>query len=939
MNRFVPLLLGLVALAHAQGGSKCTCRDGNGSYLYLRCPKRAPADPDPCPAAHHGLHPGKALPKPWNDMCWQSGRMRCFLRRHGVSWNIQCSLCAKKKCCPFGNWHNCPECHGEAKGPPTWFEDSLLLAKEQEAVGGKAIEVATSPHFVLVCDLPSLKIATAGGAPRMAGKHEILHLFLQRAEMARRDFEEVFGSAWHGRSAMVIVRSDNTRRKFAQLYCGTAGVSVVRGYGSGKTWPAMSGNGLFISGKNDDQLHFTARHLIGHLLISTYVRANPFKKYLPQWVDKGCAHWLSKLHPRAKNFATFCQHEGVGITAGGGRSGGGRGGGRGGGFGGGGGGGGGPSVSGSGARWEMKAQKIARKGPRKDPVEAMFQASTAKEMNFEKHVRAWSWYEVFTQEERGPFVDFIQRLRNAEEARAAAKSAWGQPPEMVDDRWREFVLGKRRDAAATAREKEKESELGEATRRELDDIAKEEDLQLLASRIRGLEECRNIKTARLLVTLMDQRNSDRVREVIALILDRTEDADVLAYLRGDGYQRADKLARATLCRAFGVRRDEKALPLLRKAMASDSFWLVKANAARALALLGDRKSLPALTKMAATASLGKLRIAGMDGLALFGADAADSVPAFERNLMHRSWQVKVATCDAFRAIGSTKAVEMLIGRLDAEGGRVHDEINRSLKALTGLNQEMRAEQWRKWWTKMQKFSDLEKRMKEELEKEKNKPAPRPTDDRRYAKKKEPTYYGIKVYARTVGYVLDVSQSMTTGFRVAPSWEERLGRKYTASTRIGVSKQELSQAIQELDPRTRLNLYFFNNRARAWQSTPVAAGSMGSNAVSAVQNIGCSGQTNYYDALRLVFKLDDNSPPWNSAFTDTPDTLFFLTDGHPTDGEITKADELLPWFNERNRFARLRVHVIAMGTMDVDTEFLRKFAQQNGGKFLHVTGTY
>jgi len=932
MTRLLPLLL-LAALAYAED---CTCAEGNGSYLYLRCSKRAPADPDPCPATHHGLHPKKALPGPWNDMCWQSPRMGCFLRRHGASWGIECSLCATKKCCPMPNWQNCPECHGEAKEPPAWFESIKQLAKEQKALGGRAIEVATSAHYVMVTDLASLKITTGAGAPRVATKHEVLHLYLQRAELARRDFEGVFGTAYSGRSAMVVVRSNNTKRKFAKHYCGTAGVGVVRGYGSQKTWPAMSGNGLFIAGKNDDQLHFTARHLIGHLLISTYMRANPFEKYLPHWVDKGCAHWLCKLHPRAKDFATFCQHEGAGVRSGG--RGGGGGGGRG-GFGGGGGGGGGPSVGGSGARWHSKAEKIARRGSRRDPVEAMFQASTSKQMDFEKHVRAWSWFNVFTQEERGPFVDFIQRLRSAEEARPAAKAAWGQPPEMVDERWREFVLGKRRDAAATDKEKDKEKELGEANRRELEDIAEEEDLQLLASRIRGLEWCKNVKTARLLITLMDQRDSDRVREVIALIFDRTDDPDVLAFMRGQGYKRADKLARATLCRSFGVRKDKDAVPLLRKAMSSDPFWLVKANAARALSLIGDKKSIPALTKMAASSGLGKLRIAGMDALAQFGAGANDTVTRFERNLMHSNWQVKVASCDTFRAIGGTAAVEMLIGRLDAEGGRVHDEIKRALEDLTGQTREMRAEQWRKWWMKMKQFEDLEKRMKEELEKEKRKPPPGPTDERRYAKKKAPTYYGIKVYARAVGYVLDTSQSMRNGFRVNESWAERLGRQYKATTRIGVAKEELAQAISELDPRTRLNLYFFNTTARAWQSSPVAAGGMGSNAISAARNVACSGQTNYYDALRLVFKLDKNSPPWNAAFTDTPDTLFFLTDGTPTDGEITRADELQSWFKERNRFARLRVHVIAMGHLGVDREFLRRFAEENGGIFIALAGEY
>ena len=75
------------------------------------------------------------------------------------------------------------------------------------------------------------------------------------------------------------------------------------------------------------------------------------------------------------------------------------------------------------------------------------------------------------------------------------------------------------------------------------------------------------------------------------------------------------------------------------------------------------------------------------------------------------------------------------------------------------------------------------------------------------------------------------------------------------------------------------------------------------------------------------------------FADTPDTLFFRTDGEPTDGEITKADELLGWFNERNRFSRLRVHVISLGNTGVDHEFLRKLAESNGGQYVNLSGTY
>ena len=96
------------------------------------------------------------------------------------------------------------------------------------------------------------------------------------------------------------------------------------------------------------------------------------------------------------------------------------------------------------------------------------------------------------------------------------------------------------------------------------------------------------------------------------------------------------------------------------------------------------------------------------------------------------------------------------------------------------------------------------------------------------------------------------------------------------------------------------------------SSPGEVGANADAAVSAIKRIQPNGQTNYYGALRLVLGMAEEGAQFDPVLRDTPDTVFFLTDGTPTDGEITKADELLAWFRERNRFARLRVHVIAMG---------------------------
>ncbi|MFQ5844720.1 MAG: HEAT repeat domain-containing protein, partial [Planctomycetota bacterium] len=816
--RLLPTAVLLLLAPAAARDRSCTCAQGNASYRYLLCPRAPPADPDPCPAASSGTHPPRALPKPWNDACWQSPRMACFLRRHAASWGITCSLCLEKRCCPFANWRNCPECQGERK---VHFDplraDLGRELKWARAVGGKRIEMAISPEYVVVTDIPQLKIIKANGGRRIADRHELMHLYLQRASQARADWTKVFGPPRAGRTLMVLVRSEGTRRKFSQSLFGNPDMNLLYG-GGAKLLSSLTQNGFVLTGRDDDSLHFNCRHMIGHLCVSTYHTPGVHEKHLPQWIFRGAGHWLCKIHPRARDHVFFCSYEGVEVT-------------------------------GSGRDWPMRARRLAARNPANDPVERMLQAATARQMDYDMHVRAWSWFDVFVREEPEPFVRFIQGLREALEARVASKQAFGQAPEYVDRRWREFVLGKRRKLAATERERLKEVDADAARVSERRQIAQETDFQLLAGRIRGLERCQKTSTARLLVSLLDARDSDRVRAVIGLVLDRTRDPKELAYMEGRGDERAGRLGRATLCRMFGEAGRREAVPLLRRELGG-KFWPVRANAARALAQLGDEESIPALARMAASSPVGKVRVAAMDALAAFGERARETVPIFGGNLKHRAWQVRLVACETFRALGGTAAVDLLIDRVDVEGGRVHDEIRTTLKALTGVDRNWKARTWREWWKKARAFAEREKKMRAELEKEGRRPGGSGTD--RYAK--APTYYGIKVFAKGVGYVLDTSLSMDQGFRVSEAMERQLGRRYAPGTRMSVSKQELAYSIRELDPRTRINVVFFSNRVRTWKSSPVPAGSHGEEAIAAVQRATPDGQTNYYDALRLTLGM-------------------------------------------------------------------------------------
>ncbi len=114
----------------------------------------------------------------------------------------------------------------------------------------------------------------------------------------------------------------------------------------------------------------------------------------------------------------------------------------------------------------------------------------------------------------------------------------------------------------------------------------------------------------------------------------------------------------------------------------------------------------------------------------------------------------------------------------------------------------------------------------------------------------------------------------------------------------------------------------------------AANRLASEEPSMSSGGGNAYQTNYVDVFRLVLDVKKGKD-LSGNFGDTPDTIYFLTDGEPTAGDMTDADVLASWFAELNRFARVKVNVITFGNLGVDAEFLRRLAEENGGVFVQV----
>jgi hypothetical protein len=220
--------------------------------------------------------------------------------------------------------------------------------------------------------------------------------------------------------------------------------------------------------------------------------------------------------------------------------------------------------------------------------------------------------------------------------------------------------------------------------------------------------------------------------------------------------------------------------------------------------------------------------------------------------------------------------------------------------------------------------------------------PPPRGDIEYGEE-PPTYYGLRVFSRTVGYVIDTSGSMAYQVRIDPAWLAKSGRAWSGEgSKYEIATREAEASLRSLDPRARIGLVFFRTAARRWERglVPATPGNV-SSAISRLAaeappsgGAGPAWRTNYVDAFRLVFEDKGGAEP-PAPFADTPDTVFFLTDGKPTEGEIIDPDLCLSWIAEKNRFAKIVLHVISIGNTDVDPAVLERLAAENGGVFVRV----
>jgi HEAT repeat protein len=373
-----------------------------------------------------------------------------------------------------------------------------------------------------------------------------------------------------------------------------------------------------------------------------------------------------------------------------------------------------------------------------------------------------------------------------------------------------------------------------------------------------------------------------------------------AWLRTDALRKATPRVKAQIVRALGEAGDRDAvLPLL--ALLRDDNLLVRVETLEALGRLHAVRALP-LVQVFLRESDANLRAAAARTLGAIGD--ARALPALRRALEDEAPLVAESAAEALGGLGETAVVPDLIAGLERvreRDLRLADAFVRALQALSGKAIQDDPELWRAWWAAVKDGP---------LVRGEGGPEPGPDTT--------PRYYSLPVRSSRLVFVLDVSRSM--------GWNERLV----------AAKEEILKVLEQLPATTRFNVVTYSDDAAAWQDALTTA-SRGHvrRAVDFVRALRPDNGTNTHAALARAFQDPE------------VDTVFFLSDGHPSVGVVTDPDLILLAVREWNRLRRVKVHAIALlrgeppaafaGREDPERaeRFMRSLAAENDGIFKRV----
>lgn len=318
--------------------------------------------------------------------------------------------------------------------------------------------------------------------------------------------------------------------------------------------------------------------------------------------------------------------------------------------------------------------------------------------------------------------------------------------------------------------------------------------------------------------------------------------------------------------------------------------------------------------------------------------AAPAVPALLSRLTDSDWSLQKASAEALGKIRARESIAPLLEHFEKAQGIMIEILYQALVSVAGQDFGLDPALWRRWWDRYAETYELPS--DEEVARKKALAA---KAMERYRGPNRNTYHTIGTTSRRMLFVLDVSASMNDKIPIPPGTPEEEVARFPTRVKIEIAKNELIELLSSIDANVLFNIITFSDDARSWRDGLVGAGSRTTaikhvSGLQAVQpttsrkrGAGGTGEeqkTNHYAALRAAFGLtEEGGGEWKSR-TDA-DTIFLVTDGTPTTGEIVDIDNLISTFTEINRTRGVVIHLIMFD--QESARLMGPLALKNGGQ--------
>ena len=408
-----------------------------------------------------------------------------------------------------------------------------------------------------------------------------------------------------------------------------------------------------------------------------------------------------------------------------------------------------------------------------------------------------------------------------------------------------------------------------------------------------------------------------VLAAIARALERARDAAAAATLLPAATAR-DGAAAGAVLRALGVLSKDPAVVAALEAGLARKEPLARAGAVDGLAAAAPATLVARMDAVASDKAV-EPRIALADALVRLadGETKAAAVALCARLVEDASWRVRAACYEAGLALWDKALVPVLVERLRREQGRMVGDVVRALETLTGEAVGRDPDLWAAWWSTKGPDLALGARPAPDrfgrFRRAARPPSAADADDRRTA-----AFYRLPVQSTQLAFLFDYSGSMRD--------PARAGAK---GSKADAARAEFASVAAALGKGTVYDL-FIHRYPGEYPPAPKLTRALG-----ALSPAGAAS------ARKATEWLGKEVPRGFGAFYDglvavaaeEVDTIVLLSDGVPSMGTYDRGFRLLDEFVRANRFRRVAVDTVLVGTKGADREFMSDLADATGGRFM------